>query len=72
MKSTDEQILEAVNGIFSDEQSEKLKIIRAHMDSIETCKSHLESVILNIAEKYLTQINLVLSFPVSALGLLSL
>lgn len=63
MKSTDEQILEAINGIFSDEQSEKLKIIRAHMDSIEACKSHLESVILNIAEKYLSQINLVLSVP---------
>lgn len=29
----------------------------------ETCKSNLESVILNIAEKYLTQINLVLSVP---------
>lgn len=63
MKSTDEQILEAVNGIFSDEQAEKLKIIHAHMDSIETCKSNLESVIINIAEKYLTQINLVLSVP---------
>ena len=63
MKSTDEQILEAINGKFSDEQSEKLKIIRAHMDSIETCKSNLESVILNIAEKYLSQINLVLSVP---------
>ena len=63
MKSSDEEILEAVNCKFSDEQAEKLKIIRAHMDSIEICKANLESVILNIAEKYLSQINLVLSVP---------
>lgn len=33
------------------------------MDSIEECKANLESVILNLAEKYLPQLNLILTVP---------
>lgn len=63
MKSTNEQILAAIDGYICKEQAEKLKIIRSHMDSIEECKANLESVILNLTEKYLPQLNLILTVP---------
>lgn len=63
MKSSDEEILAAIDGNICVEQAEKLKIIRSHMDSIEACKANLESTILNLAEKYLPQINLLLTVP---------
>jgi len=63
MKATDEQILAAVDGEMCAEQAEKLRIIRSHMDSLELCKLNLESLILNTAEKYLPQLNLVTTAP---------
>lgn len=63
MKATDEQILAAVDGEICDEQAEKLRIIRSHLDNLELCKLNLESVILSTAEKYLPQLNLVLTVP---------
>lgn len=63
MKSSDEEILAAIDGYICVEQAEKLKIIRSHMDSIEACKANLESTILNLTEKYLPQINLLLTVP---------
>ena len=63
MKATDEQILAAVDGEMCDEQAEKLRIIRSHLDNLELCKLNLESVILSTAEKYLPQLNLVLTVP---------
>lgn len=63
MKATDEQILAAVDGKLCDEQAEKLRIIRSHLDNLELCKLNLESVILSTAEKYLPQLNLVLTVP---------
>lgn len=53
MKSTDDEILTAIDGNIYNEQAEKPKIIRSHMNSIEECKANLESVILNLAENYL-------------------
>lgn len=61
MKSSDEGILAAIDGNICFEQAEKLKIIRSHMDSIDSCKANLESVILNLTEKYLPPINLLLT-----------
>lgn len=63
MKATDEQILAAVDGEMCDEQAEKLRIIRSHLDNLELCKLNLESVILSTAEKYLPQLDLVLTVP---------
>lgn len=63
MKATDEQILAAVDGEMCDEQAEKLRIIRSHLDNLELCKLNLESVILSTAGKYLPQLNLVLTVP---------
>jgi transposase len=45
------------------EQAEKLRIIRSHMDGLELCKANLESLILSVAEKYLPQLNLVMTVP---------
>ncbi len=63
LKHTPEEIQEAVDGKISDEQAQKLRIIRSHMDNIALCKSDLESVILNLAEKYKHQIDIIASAP---------
>ena len=51
MKATNEQVLAAVDGEMCEEQAEKLRIIRSHMDSLELCKLNLESLILSTAEQ---------------------
>ena len=75
MKATDEEVLAAVDGKICTEQAEKLRIIRSHMDNLELCKANLESVILSLTEKYLPQLELVLSVPgiksFSAIAILS-
>ena len=75
MKATDEEILAAVDGVMCEEQAEKLRIIRSHMDSLELCKLNLESLILATAEKYLPQLNLVMTAPgiqsFAAIGIIS-
>ena len=48
MKATNEQVLAAVDGVMCEEQAEKLRIIRSHMDSLELCKLNLESLILSV------------------------
>ena len=75
MKATDEEVLAAVDGELCVEQAEKLRIIRFHMDSLDVCKANLESLILSLAEKYLPQINLVMTVPgiqsFAAIGIIS-
>lgn len=63
MKATDEEILAALDGDICVEQAEKLRIIRSHMDSLDLCKANLDSLILSVAEKYLPQINLIMTVP---------
>ena len=63
LKATDEQILEALDGEICEQQAEKLKVIREHMNNIELCKSNIESVILSLAEKYIHQLELVMTVP---------
>lgn len=63
MKATDEQVLAAVDGEMCAEQAEKLRIIRSHMENLDLCKANLESLILTTAEKYLPQLNLVMTVP---------
>lgn len=63
MKATDEEVLAAVDGVLCPEQAEKLKIIRSHMDGLTECKANLESLILTTAEKYLPQLNLIMTVP---------
>lgn len=75
MKATDEQVLAAVDGEMCVQQAEKLRIIRSHMDSLSLCKANLESLILTTAQKYLAQLNLVMTAPgiqsFAAIGILS-
>ena len=63
MKATDEEVLSAVDGCICPEQAEKMRIIRSHMDCLDLCKLNLESLILSVSEKYLPQLNLVLTVP---------
>lgn len=63
LKSSNEQILAAIDGNICTEQAEKLKIIRAHMDNLELCKANLSSQIFSIAQQFLPQINLVCTVP---------
>jgi len=56
-------IQEAVDGAFTSEQAEKLKIIRQHIDYIAVLKTNLEEVIFKLAEPYHPQIELLLSVP---------
>ena len=57
------------------EQAEKLRIIRSHMDSLKLCKANLESLILSIAQKYISQLELVMTVPgiqaFAAIGIIS-
>jgi len=62
-KTPIEDIQAAVDGEMCSEQAEKLKIIRTHMNDLDKAKSNLESVILNLAENFLPQINLVSTVP---------
>ena len=75
MKATDEQVLAAVDGEMCVEQAEKLRIIRSHMDGLELCKANLESLILSIAQKYSSQLELVMTVPgiqaFAAIGIIS-
>jgi transposase len=63
LKAKPEEIQAAVDGVMCAEQAEKLRIIRSHMDSLNLCKANLESAILTVAQKFLPQINLVLTVP---------
>ena len=58
MNSTNEEVLATVDGEMCAEQTEKLRIIRSHMDILELCKANLESLVLSAAEKYLPQLTL--------------
>ncbi len=75
LKATDEEILAAIDGGFCPEQAEKLRIIRSHMDALDICKANLDSLILTTAEKYLPQLELIMTVPgiqaFSAIGVLS-
>jgi transposase len=62
-KTPIEEIQLAIDGDISPELTEKLKVIRSHMDSLTLCKLNLESAILTLAEPLLPQINLASSVP---------
>jgi len=62
-KASTEKIQAAVDGLLCSEQAEKLKIIRSHMDSLELCRTNLESVILSLAEQFRLQMELVMTVP---------
>jgi hypothetical protein len=62
-KTPPDKIQAAIDGLMRSEQTEKLKIIRSHMDNLVLCKTNLESVILSLAEQFRPQIELVMTVP---------
>ena len=74
-KTPIEEIQLSIDGAISHEQTEKLKVIRSHMDNLASCKDGLESVIVNLAKPLMPQINLVSTTPgikeFSAIGIIS-
>lgn len=75
IKTPAEKIQAAVDGEMCAQQAEKLRIIRSHMTSLELCKANLESLILSTAQKFLPQLELVMTVPgiqaYSAIGIIS-
>ena len=62
-KASPERIQQAVDGMICSQQSKKLKIIRSHMESLNACKTDLESTILALADQFRPQIELVMTVP---------
>jgi transposase len=62
-KSSPEKIQAAIDGLMCSEQAEKLKIIRSHMDNLELCKADLEVTILTLVERFIPQLELVMTVP---------
>ena len=75
IKTPVEKIQAAVDGEMCAEQAEKLRIIRSHMNSLDLCKANLESLILSTAQKFLPQLELVMTVPgiqsFAAVGIIS-
>lgn len=63
LKSSPEEILKSINGIFDESQSSKMNIVLKHYDSINECINELEEQILRLAIQYSTEINLLLTVP---------
>ena len=63
MKSKIQDIKLAIDGLVTNEQAQKLKIIEQHYNSLQLCKENLEHVIFDLAEPYEHEINLLLSVP---------
>jgi transposase len=62
-KTSIEDVKSALDGELSFAQSEKLKIIREHMASLENLKNTLETLIYQLAEQYQPEITLLLTVP---------
>ena len=63
LKSSPEDILKSIHGIFDECQSSKMTICLNHYDSINECIDLLEEQILKLAIKYSAEINLLLTVP---------
>ena len=62
-KATIEEIQAALEGELSYAQAEKLKLIRKHMENLESLKDSLADLISQLAKKYQPEINLLLTVP---------
>ena len=63
LKSSPEDILKSINGIFDEYQSSKMNIVLKHYDYINDCIDELEQQILKLACKYSSEINQILTVP---------
>ena len=63
LKSSPEDILKSINGIFDESQSSKMNIVLKHYDYINDCIDELEQQILKLACKYSSEITQILTVP---------
>ena len=63
LKSSPEDILKSIDGIFDESQSSKMSVCLSHYNSISNCIDELEQQILKLTVKYSTEINLLLTIP---------
>lgn len=62
-KASVQEVQEAVDGLFSPWQAEKLKVIREHISDLSKLRETLEHLILQLAKPYARQIELLLTVP---------
>ena len=62
-KASPQEVQEAVDGLFSPWQAEKLKVIREHIVNLDALRAALESLIFKLAEPFRRQIELLLTVP---------
>jgi transposase len=53
----------SIDGDISNEQAEKIRVIKAHYDAIVLCKNDLEQLIKELAQEYQAQIKLIQTVP---------
>lgn len=63
MKDKAETITKSINGNFTKPQADKMRVCFDHFDNIKKHISNIETVILDLAQPYLAQIQLILSIP---------
>lgn len=63
MKSKAETIVKSIYGNLTKPQADKMRVCLSHIDSIETHIADIESVVLDLVQPYLPQIELILSLP---------
>ncbi len=63
MKASAEDISKAMNGTFSPEQANKVKIALDHLDAVKLCKEQLNQAISLLAKPYMQQIQLLATIP---------
>lgn len=63
MKSKTETIIKSIHGNLTKPQADKMRVCLDHVDSIEKHIADIESVVLDLVQPYLPQIELILSLP---------
>lgn len=63
MKNKAEDIVKSIYGNLTKPQADKMRVCLGHIDSIEKHIADIESVVLELVQPYLPQIELILSLP---------
>lgn len=63
MKNKLDTIVKSIHGNLTKPQADKMRVCLNHVDSIEQHIADIESVVLELAQPYLPQIELILSLP---------
>lgn len=62
-KASHQEVQNAVDGVFSPWQAEKLKLIRKHISNLDVLRDALQKLIFKLAEPYSRQIELLITVP---------